>query len=352
MECYAFQPSPKSPFECVSGAGEGAMAGGMVTPVRGVITTKFGPGRDPVTKKRRMSYGVDWVAPPGTPVVAAYGGKVTFAGEDGKNGNTVKVAHEGGQMTVYANLKTVAPGMTEGRSVRPGQRLGTVGLTAGQTESRLHFELRRDGQPVDPFGEYQDRVEKGKGGAIETLVYRITTIESGNNCNARNPLSTAVGLGQFIESTWLRIIRDYHPELVAGKSRAEILDLRVNCQIALEMTTALTRENANYIQSRGHTVTPGSLYLAHFLGPGGAATALGTAPGASVLEVFGASVVKANPFLQDFSTADLINWAARKMAGKGKAPVIASTPAQAKARSFASNAGFVKFKDAVTAMLN
>ena len=350
MECFAFQPAAKGPFECVAGNGEGAVSGGMVTPVRGVIATKFGPYKDPVTKKRRVNLGVDWIAPPGSAVVAAYAGKVIFAGDDPKLGTSVKLAHDGGQVTVYASLKSVANGMIEGRVVRAGQRLGTVGQAPGQKESRLHFELQRNGEPADPFGEYQARVEKG--GAIETLVYRITTIESANNCNARNPLSTAVGLGQFIESTWLRIMRDYHPELVAGRSRQEILDMRVQCALALEMTTALTRESANYIRSRGLTVTPGSLYLAHFLGPGGAAKALNASPGDSVLNVFGSGVVNANPFLQGKTASWLIAWAATKMAGKGKVPVIAASTAQAKAQSFASNDAFVKFKEAVASMLN
>ena len=352
LECFSFQPQPKKPFECISGQGDGATTGGMTTPIRGVLDRKFGPGKDPVTRKKRMYYGVEWIAPPGTAAVAAYAGKVVFAGPDEKLGNVVKLTHDGGQVTVYGKLKTIADGMTEGRSIRAGQRLGVVGLTDGASDSRLYFELRRGGQPVDPFGEYQARVEKG--GAVESLVYRITTVESGNNCSAKNPLSTAAGLGQFIESTWLRIIRDYRPDLVAGRSRGDILNLRYDCAIALAMTTALTRESASYIRSRGHAVTPGNLYLAHFLGVGGAAKALGSSPDASVLSAFGAGVVRANPFLEGRSTAWLIEWAAKKMAGKGKAPIIASSqgPATAKAQSLAANTDFVKFRDTVMAMLD
>ena len=351
LECFAFQVEPKKPFDCITGQGDGGTTGGMTTPVRGVLDRKFGPGKDPATGKKRMFYGVEWIAPSGTPVVAAYAGEVIFAGSDKRYGLSVKLKHEGGQVTVYAGLKSVMDGMAEGRSVRAGQKLGTVGVAEGAKDARLYFELQRNGQPVDPFGEYQARVEKG--GAVEALVHRITYVESGHNCRAKKPLSTAAGLGQFIESTWLRIIRDYRPELVAGKSRAEILELRYDCDIALEMTTNLTRENANYIRARGHAVTPGNLYLAHFLGPGGAAQALGSNPNASVLETFGAAVVKANPFLSGQTNAWLIEWAARKMAGKGKAPVIApSSPGAAKAQSLAANKDFVKFRDAVLALVN
>jgi murein DD-endopeptidase MepM/ murein hydrolase activator NlpD len=353
LECFAFQPQQRKPFECISSGGEGAAAtGGMTVPVKGVLDRKFGPGRDPVTKKRRMFYGVEWIAPPGTPVVAAYSGSVISAGSDPQLGNVVKLSHEGGQVTVYGHLKTIASNMAEGRSVRAGQRLGTVGVTDGGTDSRLYFELRRNDQPVDPFGAYQAKVEKG--GAIEALVYRITTVESGNNCKAKNPLSSAAGLGQFINSTWLRIIRDYRPDLVAGRSQGEILDLRYDCAISLEMTTALTRENANYIRARGHTVTPGNLYLAHFLGPGGAAQALGSSPDTPIITAFGAGVVKANPFLTGQNCGYLIEWAARKMAGKGKAPVIAPSGGggTAQAQSLASNKDFLQYRDSVMALLN
>lgn len=306
-----------------------------------------------MTGKSKMFYGVEWKAPPGTPVVAAYAGTVVFAGFDEKYRTVVKIAHEGGQTTVYSRLKLIADGITEGVTVRAGQRLGSVGLVDGSSDARLYFELQKNGRPIDPFGDYQSRIEKG--GAIETLVHQITWVESGHNCKAKNPLSSAAGLGQFIESTWLRIIRDYRPELVAGKSRAEILDLRYDCDIALEMTINLTREDAGYIKARGYTVTAGNLYLAHFLGPGGAVQALGASPGASVLSTFGGAVVKANPFLEGYTNSDLIAWAARKMAGKGKTPVTAasSTSTQvSKPQSLAANKEFTRFKEAIMAMLD
>ncbi len=350
LECFAFQLEAKKPFECISGTGDGATTGGMTAPVRGQIVRKFGPGKDPVTGKKGVSNGVEWLAPPGAPVVAAYAGKVEFAGQDPKLGNVVRIAHDGGQVTLYGRLKTISGNIAEGLSLRSGQRIGTVGIADASGDARLYFEMQRGGQPVDPFGEYQARVEKG--GAVESLVYRITTVESGNNCKAKNPLSTAAGLGQFIESTWLTMIRSYRPDLMAGRSRGEILNLRYECGIALEMTTALTRQNAGYIRSRGHSVTPGNLYLAHFLGPGGAASALGSSPSESVLNAFGAAVVRANPFLEGKSVGWLIEWAARKMAGKGKAPIIApSRTATAQTLSLSSNKQFTKFRDAVLAML-
>ncbi len=120
------------------------------------------------------------------------------------------------------------------------------------------------------------------------------------------------------------------------------------------MTTALTRENSNYIRSQGHTATSGNLYLAHFLGPGGAVKALGSPPDAPIINAFGASVVNANPFLRGQTTGWLIQWAARKMSYKGKAAATASAapaPAPAAPQRYAANPQFAQLKQAIEVML-
>jgi hypothetical protein len=304
-----------------------------------------------------MNYGVDWTAPPGTAVVAAYAGKISFVGKDDKLGSMVIINHDNGTQTVYANLKVFDKGAALGQTVHAGQIIGYVGQTDISAESKLHFRLLRDNRPVDPFGEYQARVEKG--GAIEAYVYRITTIESGNRCDAKNPLSSAAGLGQFINSTWLRVMADYRPDLIQGKTRAQILAMRMQCDLAREMTTAFTRENANIIRGRGHAVTPGNLYLAHFLGSGGAAKALGSSPDARVIDVFGADLVRANPFLSGRTISELIGWAARKMAG-GSKKIRASAEATpgpettqpAQENTFTSNPEFAAFRSMIDSLLN
>jgi hypothetical protein len=104
------------------------------------------------------------------------------------------------------------------------------------------------------------------------------------------------------------------------------------------MTTAFTRDNAAVIRSRGHAVTPGNLYLAHFLGVGGSIKALSANRSSQVADVFGAHMVRANPFLRGKTIDHLINWAAKKMSGKApKRPI--ATPGQAKPaeESIASN---------------
>jgi hypothetical protein len=180
----------------------------------------------------------------------------------------------------------------------------------------LHFEFRKDGRPIDPFSLGNGGV-LGASSAVEALTDQIIKVESAGNANAKNPLSTATGLGQFIESTWLRMMRDYRPDLAGTMSRAELLALRIDPTLSREMVQNLARENENFLRARGHRVDAGRLYLSHFLGPAGAHRVLSSADDQTVLAVMGGSVVGANPFLRNYTIADLKASAPRKMRGAG-----------------------------------
>lgn len=151
------------------------------------------------------------------------------------------------------------------------------------------------------------------GQEVETLVNRIIQIESAGRADARNPLSTATGLGQFIESTWIRMMNTYRPDLSATMSRAELLALRVEPEISREMVTHLAREGESYLRARGHQITAGRLYLCHFLGMEGAHLVLSSPLDADLQELLGAAVINANPFLRGNDVAWIINWAENHM---------------------------------------
>jgi murein DD-endopeptidase MepM/ murein hydrolase activator NlpD len=333
LDCYVIQPSAGAKFECVSLAGESSVGeSGMVMPVNGIIVAKFGPQGATESTSGQMNFGVDWTAPKGSPVVAAFAGNVTAAGPESGLGNVVRLTHPDGKSTMYGYLQRVNLGVSVGGKVGAGQVIGFVGTGPSSREPRLHFELMRNGVPVDPIGEMQADSDGGSsgGGAVDKFVHRIIYIESGNRCNASNPLSTAVGLGQFIESTWMTTIRLHRPDLLPGRSRRQILDMRTNCELARAMTTAFTRDNAAVLRKAGRTVTPGNLYLAHFLGVGGASKVLGSHPDRQIADVFGTAHVRANPFERGKSIGYLVAWAAKKMSGKvpAKSPVLPSNPAK------------------------
>ena len=319
MPCYVLASTGNDDFSCfdfdapTAGQGSsGGLGGGFLVPVDGVKTSGFGPRHHPILKQVRNHNGVDWAAPTGTPILAVAAGRVTRAGDGGGYGNVVYLDHGNGVETRYAHMNAFAKGLKKGKQVAAGDVIGFVGTTGRSTGPHLHFELRSDGQPLDPL-----TYAGGGGGratqAVDALVNQIIRVESAGVATAKNPLSTATGLGQFIQSTWLRMMRDYRPDLVRKMGRAELLALRTDPALSREMVRNLARENESFLRARGHQITSGRLYLAHFLGPAGANTALRADPNASVLSVMGAQVVNANPFLRGKTIANLRAWADRKM---------------------------------------
>jgi hypothetical protein len=169
------------------------------------------------------------------------------------------------------------------------------------------------------------------------LVDSIIGVESGGNPNATNPRSSASGLGQFIDSTWLATIRQAKPEL-AGRPDAELLALKTDPQLSREMTEAYANQNQAILQKNGLPVTPGTTYLAHFAGPQGAVKVLQADPSAMAGDVLGAAVVKANPFLANMTARDLQAWADKKMGGSSPQPQPSQAPPAAPASGLLAQA--------------
>lgn len=171
----------------------------------------------------------------------------------------------------------------------------------------------RDGRPVPKPAPVAP-------GDFDAVVGRIVGVESGGNASAKNPESSATGAGQFIDGTWLAMIRKHRPDLAEGRSAAEILALRGDGRLSREMTEAYARDNAELLAAEGLPTDAGSLYLAHFAGPGTAARVLRGDPGAPVSSVMTPEAIRANrniryggKFLPDFTLGDLRRWAEVKM---------------------------------------
>ena len=118
-------------------------AGRLLWPVRGVIYSPFGP------RGAEHHDGLDLAAPEGTPVVAAEGGTVVFAGEQRGYGRIILVAHEGDRVTVYAHNRENQ--VKAGERVVRGQQLATVGHSGNARGPHLHFEVRDGARPRDPL---------------------------------------------------------------------------------------------------------------------------------------------------------------------------------------------------------
>ena len=121
---------------------------GMRMPVNGRVTSGFGSRFHPILGYVRMHAGLDLAAAYGSPIVAAGDGRVVSAGWAGGYGNLVRIAHAGGLQTMYGHMSRIAA--RSGESVRQGQLIGYVGSTGLSTGPHLHYEVLKNGRPVNP----------------------------------------------------------------------------------------------------------------------------------------------------------------------------------------------------------
>jgi hypothetical protein len=120
-------------------------------PVAGFqINSPFGMRRMPWEEGGRLHEGVDIAAPSGTPVAATLAGTVTRTGLSASYGRFIEVRHDGGLVSFYAHLGRAGAGLKGGSPILSGQTVGYVGGTGRSTGSHLHFEIRRDGRPLNP----------------------------------------------------------------------------------------------------------------------------------------------------------------------------------------------------------
>ncbi|HEV2438851.1 MAG TPA: peptidoglycan DD-metalloendopeptidase family protein [bacterium] len=124
-------------------------AGSIIWPASGPVSCGFGWRIDPIFHRRALHTGIDIAASWGAPVAAAEAGTVLYVGWMTGYGNVVVLDHGNGVSTVYAHLSSYA--VRTGESVRRGQVIARVGSTGWSTGPHLHFEVRQNGQPVDPL---------------------------------------------------------------------------------------------------------------------------------------------------------------------------------------------------------
>jgi len=120
------------------------------------VTSSFSYRRlHPILGIRRPHLGVDFGAPRGAPVVAIAEGIVVAARYMGGGGNTVVLRHAGGYESRYLHLSAFGKGLRAGVRVQQGQIVGRVGSTGLSTGVHLHYELKRNGSPVNPVAEHK-----------------------------------------------------------------------------------------------------------------------------------------------------------------------------------------------------
>lgn len=122
-----------------------------IKPVKGELLSAFGMRYHPILNYRRMHEGVDFRANVGDDVYATGEGTVKFAGLKGTYGRLLVIDHGFGFETRYAHLSSFASGIRPGTQVKRGDRIAFSGRS-GQVEGpHLHYEIYREGQPIDPI---------------------------------------------------------------------------------------------------------------------------------------------------------------------------------------------------------
>jgi murein DD-endopeptidase MepM/ murein hydrolase activator NlpD len=117
---------------------------GLIWPVNGPVTSPFG------WRWGRMHQGIDIGVGMGTPIKAAAAGTIIYCGWESGYGNLVVIDHGGNLATAYGHQSSIA--VACGQQVAQGEVIGYVGCTGHCTGPHLHFEVRINGEPVDPLG--------------------------------------------------------------------------------------------------------------------------------------------------------------------------------------------------------
>jgi murein DD-endopeptidase MepM/ murein hydrolase activator NlpD len=129
--------------------------GRFLWPVRGRVVSGFGSKGGGL-----VNDGMNIAAPEGTPVRAGADGTVIYAGNGVRGfGNLVLIRHQGGWVTAYAHNERIL--VRQGQTVRTGEEIARVGSTGAVGTPQLHFQVRRDGKPVDP-AVHLDRTVAGR----------------------------------------------------------------------------------------------------------------------------------------------------------------------------------------------
>jgi murein DD-endopeptidase MepM/ murein hydrolase activator NlpD len=125
-----------------------ASTDGWGVPVGGRISSRFGMRFHPILRRRKMHTGDDLAARYGAPIKAAHNGRVLWSGWKKAYGNTIIIDNGNGVTTLYGHASKL--GVRPGQPIKRGEYIGNVGSTGWSTGPHLHFEVRKNGKPINP----------------------------------------------------------------------------------------------------------------------------------------------------------------------------------------------------------
>ncbi len=155
----------------------------------GTLRSRFGYRIHPIFKTRRLHTGVDLAARTGTPIYASGDGVISYYKWQSGYGNKVEIQHVNGYETAYGHMSRFADGLSVGSRVRQGQVVGYVGSTGQSTGPHLHFEIKINGNLVDPLSV---KLPKDNVLAAQYRDEFDQTIAQINDLMARDPAPVSV----------------------------------------------------------------------------------------------------------------------------------------------------------------
>ncbi|WP_240626308.1 M23 family metallopeptidase [Thalassospira lohafexi] len=143
----------------------------MRTPINGArLSSGYGGRKHPVLGYTKMHKGVDFAAPPGTPIFAAGNGSIARIGPYSSYGNYIRIRHNDSYSTAYAHMTGFAKGLRQGSRVKQGDVIGYVGATGRVTGPHLHYEILKDNVQVNPMRIKMPSGKKLKDKELETFL--------------------------------------------------------------------------------------------------------------------------------------------------------------------------------------
>lgn len=159
----------------------------------GTLRSRFGYRIHPIFKTRKLHTGVDLAARTGTPIYASGDGIISYYKWQSGYGNKVEIQHVNGYETAYGHMSRYVDGLAVGSRVRQGQIIGYVGSTGQSTGPHLHFEIKINGNLVDPLSV---KLPKDNVLAAQYREEFDQTIAQINDLMAREPSPVSVAAAQ------------------------------------------------------------------------------------------------------------------------------------------------------------
>jgi len=145
----------------------------------GRISSPFSSSRmHPVLGYSRAHTGIDYAAPLGTEIYAVGDGVITTRGACGGYGNMIRVRHSNGYETGYGHMNGFASGQAVGTYVRQGDIIGYVGSTGLSTGPHVHFEMKKNGEFVNPATEILPPADPLEGDDLALFLSQLEVLES------------------------------------------------------------------------------------------------------------------------------------------------------------------------------